>query len=65
MYKRQKEYYCLAPRGASGLKYADIDKVAWSHNSLAPRGASGLKCLEIADMLEIVSLAPRGASGLK
>ena len=56
---------CLAPRGASGLKYGN--SLFRIHiPGLAPRGASGLKFLIVGAVeAQAASLAPRGASGLK
>ena len=55
---------CLAPRGASGLKYANTRGIK-SQKCLAPRGASGLKFVDVFIKIGIFCLAPRGASGLK
>ena len=56
---------CLAPRGASGLKYKRTCHHRHKRNRLAPRGASGLKLTAAIKSLLNQCLAPRGASGLK
>ena len=56
----------LAPCGASGLKYKEVQRDGISVASLAPCGASGLKYVDgYVDIAWIKRLAPCGASGLK
>ena len=56
---------CLAPLGASGLKYRSAG-IACRPCCLAPLGASGLKCPWLASCPRCdPRLAPLGASGLK